>query len=350
MIKYCEEYDADIARTLPYIPYIDELNKKTILITGATGMICSAVCDILFYLNRKKNAGIKIILAGRSKKNMESRFINNVEGRDYTFINYDAANAQKLDVKADYMIHGAGNAHPALFGRQPVETMLANIVGLQSVLEAACSGRSKRVLYISSSEVYGNCMDTAWNKMPYTEEDYGYVDLLNPRAAYPSSKRAAETLCAAYIQEYGLDIVIVRPGHIYGQTITDTDSRASAQFTRKAANGENIVMKSAGDQLRSYCYVLDCASAILTVLLGGQTGEAYNISNRNCVVTIRDLAEAFAKTAGVCLTFENPSDAEQKNYNLMSNSSLNAEKLEKLGWRAQFDLEEGARRTVGLFE
>lgn len=119
--------------------------------------------------------------------------------------------------------------------------------------------QKKRLLYVSSSEVYGN----KTGNQPYKEKDYGYVDILNQRACYPSAKRAAETLCTAYGQEYGLDTVIVRPGHIYGPTITETDSRASAQFTQNAIEGEDIVMKSAGMQMRSYCYVLDCAYPIL---------------------------------------------------------------------------------------
>lgn len=117
------------------------------------------------------------------------------------------------------------------------------------------------------------------------------MDILNQRASYPSAKRASETLCIAYGIEYGVDTVIVRPGHIYGPSITESDSRASAQFTRNVVAGKDIVMKSAGTQVRSYCYTLDCASAVLTVLLNGQTGNAYNISNKNSICTISDIAQ-----------------------------------------------------------
>lgn len=349
MIRLGKRYDEDIERILPHILHVEHLRGKTVLITGATGMIGSAVCDVLLYLNRVKDANMKLLLAGRSRERMQKRFGGAIEGKDYTYVAYDATRMQSLQIQADYLIHGASNAHPALFGVQPVETMLANIAGLQSVLETARMGNSRRVLYISSSEVYGNPIGSDIHRKLYEETDYGYVDIMNPRAAYPSAKRAAETLCAAYIQEYGMDIAIVRPGHIYGQTITDSDSRASAQFTRCAVNGEDIIMKSAGDQLRSYCYVLDCASAILTVLLGGQKGEAYNISNCNSVVTIRELAEALARAAGVSVCYANPSDAEQNSYNLMKNSALCAGKLEALGWRAEFGLTEGAERTIALF-
>lgn len=175
------------------------------------------------------------------------------------------------------------------------------------------------------------------------------MDILNQRASYPSSKRAAETLCVAYADEYDVETVIVRPGHIYGPSITENDSRATAQFTRKAHNNEDIIMKSAGNQIRSYCYTLDCASAILAVLINGKNGNAYNISNKNSVVSIRDIAEAIAECAGKKVVFENSSDIEKKGYNLMNNSSLDSEKLESLGWRAVFTLEEGVKRTLQYY-
>lgn len=227
-----------------------------------------------------------------------------------------------------------------------METMLSNLIGLNCLMEMAVKNHTKRVLYISSSEVYGQKTD----RHPYSESDYGYVDILNPRAAYPSSKRAAETLCAAYGEEYGVDTVIVRPGHIYGPSITDSDDRASAQFTRDAVQGESIMMKSAGSQLRSYCYTLDCASAILTVLLNGKKGCAYNISNRDSVVSVRDVAEMLAQETGTRIEFCNPSDMEKKGYSMMENSALDAEKLEKTGWRGLYDLRTGIQKTILFFK
>lgn len=334
-------YWNDVDKVIEVIPNIKKLNGNRCLITGAAGMICSSVVEILFRLNTY-GAQIKVYLAGRSKEQMARRFAGYVEGRDYFFIGFDAVKDTRLNVDVDYIIHGAGNSNPAAFTRQPVETMLGNLMGLNSLLRMAVEKRSKRVLYISSSEVYGNKVG---NK-PYEEQDYGFIDILNPRACYPDAKRAAETLCVSYGAEYGLETVIVRPGHIYGPTITRTDSRASAQFTWNAAEGKDIIMKSAGDQIRSYCYTMDCASAIITVLLNGENGNAYNISNRNSVISIREMAKTLADYAGTKIVFETPSKAERSGYNLMLNSSLNAEKLEALGWKACFDLNEGVKRTI----
>lgn len=336
----------DIDRILEIIPGILTLKHHSIFITGASGMICSTVAELLFRLNETQNTEIKLYLAGRSRERIQKRFESFKEGWDYFFIQYDATKDMLPSLSVDYIIHGASNASPDQIRTQPVETMLANFIGLNRLLEMALETRAKRLLYISSSEVYGRKSSNA----PFEESDYGYIDILNPRSAYPSAKRATETLCSAYGAEYGVDTVIIRPGHIYGPTIRDTDDRASAQFTRAAVQGKNIVMKSAGNQLRSYCYTLDCASAILTVLLNGKAGEAYNISNHNAIVSIREVAEVLAQKAGTDVEFCDPSDEEKKGYNFMENSALDARKLEKLGWCGMFDLSKGIERTISLLK
>lgn len=344
-MRYTEDYAPDIARVLPHIKNADRLFGKRVLITGGTGLICSGVVDILHYMNTERGAGITILLAGRSEENTAKRFYNMTPGRDYVFVPFDATAPEGALPAADYVIHGASNANPAAYVKSPVETMEANLIGLNRLLKSCAAGGVRRLLYISSSEVYGQKAGSD----PYGETDYGYLDILNERASYPSAKRAAETLCVAYGTEYGLDTVIVRPGHIYGPAVTPYDNRATAQFTRNAARKEPIVMKSAGTQLRSYCYSLDCASAILAVLLNGEKSTAYNISNRNSVITISEIAKKIAAAAGMELAFANPEDAEARGYNLMSNSSLKAERLEALGWQAEFSADEGAERCLRYY-
>lgn len=344
MIKYTDSYWQDIDKTVCAIPGLAKLQKKTVLLTGATGLIGSSVADLLFHLKRTYHMEIQVLLAGRSSERIHRRFYPFKEDKDYSFLPFDATRYgdSMEDIKLDYVIDSASNANPALFDKEPVQTMLCNIVGVDSLLHNMAQSQTKRFLYISSSEVYGQKSSPE----PYKEDEYGFVDILNPRACYPVSKRAAETLCTAYAKEYGIDFVVVRPGHIYGPAITDTDARASAQFTRDVFAGKNILMKTPGQQLRSYCFSMDCASAILCVLLNGRTGEAYNISNKDSIVSIRKLAEMLAHKGNCNIEFAQASDAEQRSYNLMDNSSLNAEKLERLGWQGMFDLENGVQKTL----
>lgn len=341
-MNYSDLYWDDIRRVVEHIPNVEKLFGQKVLITGTTGLICSAVVDVLFYLNNERDAHIEVILSGRSEQRIAQRFHILEEGKDYAFLFYDTTSTELADIAADYVIHGASNADPKKMSEQPVETMLSNIIGLNTLFKhiEGC----KRLLYISSSEVYGKKVDSN----PYKEEDYHYVDILNPRASYPSSKRAAETLCAAYGKEFGKDVVVVRPGHIYGPTATASDSRASSLFPRQALAGQDIVMKSKGEQLRSYCYCLDCASAILAVLLNGESGNAYNISNKDSLVSIRQMAQSFADAGNVHILFDIPTEAEQASYNLMDNSTLDSSKIETLGWGAVFSMEEGAAHTLRI--
>jgi nucleoside-diphosphate-sugar epimerase len=257
---------------------------------------------------------------------------------------YDATKPISFDFDADFIIHGASNATPDAYVKYPVDTMLSNILGIHQLLTFAKDHGVQKTVYISSSEVYGSAKRTAAIK----EDEYGFTDILNVRSSYPMGKKAAETMCVSFAGQYGTPVSIVRPGHIYGPTATASDMRISSDFARKAAAGETLVMKSAGTQMRSYCHCLDCATAILTVLLKGECGQAYNISNKNAVINIRDMAALLAKAGGVQLVQEIPDSAAKAAFNPMDNSSLNAQRLEALGWEGVFDAEKGLSSTVHI--
>ena len=340
-----QQWLRDIDRVTAGLPELKQLAGKSVLITGAAGLICSAVVDILFRYNDLHGAGIRILAAGRWPEEMKGRFRETVNRPDFIFVKYDAARTDnRLEEHADYIIHGASNAFPGMIIKEPVETMLSNFLGMKGLLDYAKDQGTKRILYISSSEVYGLKEDAE----PFREGQYGYIDLLNPRNSYSVGKRAAETLCASYAAEYGVESVIVRPGHIYGPTASPHDNRVSSAWAYQAARGEDIVMKSDGAQIRSYCHCLDCASAMLKVLLSGQNLQAYNISNPDSIISIRQLAEYLAKAGSVALRTELPSESERKAFNPMSNSSLESGHLAGLGWRGCFGAEEGLAHTVEI--
>jgi len=337
-------YLDDLDIIIKNFPIINELQGNSILITGATGLICSAVADLLLRYNETVNEVIHVYVAGRDENRAKNRFNRYCNKPYFHFVKYDATSHNGFPFHFDYIVHGASNAAPVDFQAHQIDTMLDNFNGLYELLSYAEKHAVKSTLFISSSEVYGK-KDTL---KPFSEDEYGYVDILGPRSAYPSSKRAAETLCACFSNEKNVHTVIARPGHIYGPTAKRSDNRVSSAFAYDAADGKDLVMKSDGSQIRSYCYMLDTASAIIMVLLKGNQAEAYNISNPNSVITIREMAEMLAESAGVNTSFSPPSEEEKRAFNPMKNSSLKSEKLQKLGWKGLFDAKTGLEHTVRI--
>ena len=300
-----------------------KVKSSTTLVTGASGLIGAALCQAL-----SKSA--KVIPCSR-----------NPMGAGW--VKYDATQPIDYDFGVDVIVHAASPASPDLFVSNPVETLMANVYGLQQLLEYARRCGAKKVVYVSSSEVYGNVPP---REDGFLETDYGFVDVLNPRSSYPMGKRAAETLCASYVAEYGLDVSIVRPGHIYGPTCSEKDKRVSSAFPWLAARGLPIVMKSDGAQIRSYTHADDCAQAIIKVIECGQPGEAYNIASRCGKCSIRQMAEIVAQAGGVDLRIELPGAAEASAFNPMNNSCLDPSKLEALGWHGEISPKRGFEEAV----
>jgi len=317
----------------------DALRNRSVLVTGASGAVCSPVVDLLLFSDRN----IKVYAAGRNREKMDRRFVRWTDDPHYCFVSYDATKKNQLDFSADYVIHGASNSAPTDISSHGIETMLDNFMGTYELLNYAEIHKCQNFLYISSSEVYGRKTDPA----PFTEDEYGWVDILNPRSSYPSSKRAAETMCACFSQERHVKTTVVRPGHIYGPTAGRRDTHVADAFAYRAADGKDLVMNSAGKQLRSWCYSIDCASAILTVLVRGKEACAYNISNRSGIASIRDMAELLAGEAGVRVMVH-AVQQDSRQVNPMDNSSLNAEKLEQLGWQGLYSAATGFAHTIKI--
>lgn len=334
-------YVDDLELVLSSLPNLEELNGKSILITGASGLICSAFTDLLIYAKQKHGLSLKIYALGRDVDKLKARFGDQVES-----CFYDSLLPLELEKVVDYVVHGAGNASPELYVNNPVETMLGNIVGMNNLLKYAVKNQVKKVLYVSSSEVYGK----KESPEAFVETQYGYVDILSPRSSYPSSKRATETLLASYYKQHNVNFNTVRLGHIYGPTANAKDNKISSQFAYKSARGEDLIMLSAGTQMRSYCHCLDCASAMLTVLLKGKPAQAYNVAYEKSSITIRKMVEILAKAGNVNISFAMPSDEESKAFNPMDNSLLDNTKLRELGWQGKIGAERGLTNTVKIIK
>lgn len=337
-------YITDLETAIHHTIGIENLERKTVLITGATGTIGSFVTDMLLRYNQIADAGIHIIAAGRDTQKLRKRYRDN-EG--FEAVQYDLDNDIQFDILADYIIHAAGNAHPKAFNGDPVGTIINSLNSTYKLLEYGKKHNATRLLYVSSGEIYGQG-DVSLDE--YNESYAGYLDLQSPRSCYPIAKRATENLCASYTKQYGLETVVVRPCHTYGPSITPSDNRANVQFLRNVLDGEDIVMKSAGTQMRSYNYVADCASALLSVLTKGNTGEAYNTANPKAKCTIAQLAEIIAGKAGKQVIFAEPDSTDLANRTPITKQVLSSRKIENLGWKGAFSLEDGIDHTLRILQ
>lgn len=315
------------------------LRSKCVLVTGANGLVGSTLVDLLIAADQAYGLGLSIAVLGRDRKALDKRFSGNSQLR---VIEADVCNVSLPELKVDYIVHAASPAHPLAYSQTPVDVMKANLIGTMNMLELA-KRTGARLLFVSSGEIYGVSDDP---NSCFEESEYGYIEISNPRSCYPESKRAAETLCASYHAQYGVDTVTARLCHVYGPTITDKNSRADAQFLRNAVQGQDIVMKSPGTQVRSFCYVKDAAAGLLYILLKGVSGEAYNIANKDSVATIRRYAEILAALGGVAIRNEFPPEEEARGYSQVSRAVLDAAKLERLGWVPRYTLEQGLRETL----
>lgn len=336
-----EIYLRDVDRAIQALPDVQKLRSARILITGATGLVGAFLTDCLLALSDQNALDLRLCALCRNAARAKERF-----GERVNAIAADVSEATALP-ECDYIIHAASNAHPKAFSADPVGTMLANILGVRNLLEHLRAQGHGRLLFVSTGEIYG---DNPAIRDGFAETDFGKIDSMNPRACYPESKRAAETLCASYLSQYRVDSVVARLCYVYGPTITNENSRADAQFLRNALSKTDIIMKSAGAQVRSYCYVADAARALIAILSGGESGSAYNVANRVAVRSIREYAETLAKVAGVQVKFETPEDAEKRGYSTVSRAVQKPDRLEALGWKPLFSFEEGIEHTFRIIE
>ena len=334
MTCYQEELSNFARLDLPW----DSLSGCNILVTGATGLIGACLVKALM-LNERKDYSVYGM--GRNAKRAAGLFQDFASDASFHFIQHDVTSPLVSDIDFHFIIHAASNASPNFFSRHPVEVIKSNMNGVDNLLSYGLRHGMKRFLFVSSGEVYGES-----DGRIFTEDYSGYVDCMSPRSCYPSSKRAAETLCVSYMSEYGAGVVIARPCHTYGPDFSENDNRVYAQFIRNALRGEDIVMKSTGSQFRSWSYVVDCASAILYILLKGKNGEAYNIADEASNISIRELAEITASMVGRKVVMEVPDETERKGYNPVSKSVYSVEKLKTLGWQPATSIKDGIRKTI----
>lgn len=313
--------------TLPYS--WSKLDNKTIMISGATGFIGSFITNVFRYRNEKYNSNVRIVSLTRR---------GGVSDNTVDYLKADITKPISYAGAVDFIIHLASNTHPKQYGEDPVGTITTNVIGCDNLLKFAVEKKATFLL-ASSVEIYGQ-----GSKEPMNEHYFGYLDCNIARNGYNEAKRTCEALCQSYKQQYGVEVKIARLARVYGAD-KKLDTKAMSQFMDKAIAGEDIILKSKGNQRFSYCYIADAVSGILKVLLDGENGEAYNISDEDEGLSLGDYAEYIASLANkkVIYKIENDEAASRASYALLDFS-----KLKSLGWKPLYKVAEGLERTYKI--
>ena len=322
----------------------EKFKDTKVLITGAAGMVGSYVARTLVVLREKKGWNIDIYALVRNPGKLPADLTGELK-----VIQQSVTEPIKTDVNFDYVIHTASPASPLIMREDPVGTVAANTLGTFYTLELAAKSKAKGYLFISSREIYGQPYE---GQVEFTEETYGFVDPLSPRSCYPEGKKAAETMCASFAQQYGLDAKVARLAHTYGPGMSIDDGRVQADFLRDVVNYRDIVMKSEGKPVRTYTYISDAVAALFYILLKAPD-MAYNISSPESTVSIRQLAETLVETfadRNIKLVIDIPKSTGNTGAAPFTLGVLNSDKLQALGWKPEYSLSEGFKRTVEYLE
>ena len=328
----------------------EKLKNKSIMVTGGGGFIGHYLIKSLLHINKKHNLDLSVICVARKIDSVNHRLIEYLEEKNFKVILHDISNPLPNDFpNANFIIHAASQASPKFYGVDPIGTLSANSIGTLNLLNHALKIKSDKFLFISSAEVYGDPINP---ESPISEKDYSYLDPINIRACYAESKRIGETMSVAWGNQHDIYTNIVRPFHTYGPGLSLNDGRVFADFVSDIVNNRDITLKSDGNAKRTFCYIGDTITGILTVLLSGKKNEAYNIGNPDTEITIKDLAtilvNLFPKKE-LKVKFE----IKPQNINYLKSPILRCcpsiVKLKKLGWKPKCNLHSALIKTIKYY-
>lgn len=337
--------DKDLQQLLASDLEFNKFKDTNFLITGATGLIGSLLIKSILFLNNEKDLNVKVYAIVRNLEKAKGVFGELYNNERLAFITANL-NIDSIDVKdkIDYIVHAAAVTRSKILVEKPVEAMETAINGTKKMLEVAKRDRVRKMVYISSMEIYGK-VDSSKKA---AELDLGYVDLTNVRSGYPESKRMCELMCNAYASEYRVNVTSARLAQTFGAGILPNENRVFAQFAKSAIDDRDIVLHTEGISEGNYVYTMDAIEAILLLLLKGKNGEAYNVSNPNNHITIKGMAELvaqnFSKDSKVIIDI--PDDSKKYGYAPETHLWLDATKLESLGWNPKNNLTESYAKLI----
>ena len=327
----------------------ERLAGKTVVVTGAAGMLATYLVETLLAANGRLSAPCTVIGTVRSLDSARVRFVHHRDNPFLRLMAHDVTRPLELEGPADFIFHAASPASATHFATDPVGTVLANTLGTQHMLELARRKASEGLVFFSSGEVYGPPLKSG----PRREGDYGAVDPASVRSCYGESKRLAETMCVAFSHQYGVPAFIVRISHTYGPGLRLDDGRVFSDFVADIVNRRDIVIRSDGLARRPFLYLADATEGYLTVLFKGQTAAPYNLANEDARASIRELADilvgAFPERNLKVVMGPQRQDASPARGSA-HHAWPDTSRLRALGWQPRTGIAEGFKRTVQSVE
>lgn len=332
---------SELCRYCHAVDYSNAFKNASFLVTGATGMIGTGIIKWLLYLNLLYDANITIYASSRNLHLLETKSYD-------SYVKYVEFGNEIIlkDKRIDYIIHAAAPTDKNYYVKKPVETFRTIVDATENILELARICHSSMV-YLSSIEVYASPNQ----EEPISESYVGAVDSLNLRSSYPIGKKGAEFLYYAYATEYDVDVKIARLSSVQGLFQKYDDSKIYSELLRCLAEGKDMVMKSNGLTTKSFIYTLDAVSGLFVLLLKGEKGQAYNITNPDTVMSMKDLTlhlfEIFNNKLKLVFDIN---DKDSIAFLATMQCIQNVEKISKLGWCCLTGLDDIYRIDLKRFE
>lgn len=267
-------------------PLWPRLSGARIFMTGGTGFIGRWMLEALV----RSGTDAEVTLLSRNPSGFEAR-APHLAGR-FRFVTGEIDSFTVPAGNFTHVIHGATDASAELNANDPRRMFDTIVAGTRRSLDLAVERKAQRFLFMSSGAVYGV---QPWEETHVAEDWRGGPDIRDPKSAYGEGKRAAETLCAIYGKQFGLDVVTSRIFALLGPLLTLDIHFAAGNFIRDAMEGRTIRVQSAGTAVRSYLYAADLTIWMWTLLLAAQPGTVYNVGSEEAV----SIAELARRTAAV---------------------------------------------------
>ncbi|MDG2960982.1 NAD(P)-dependent oxidoreductase [Bisgaard Taxon 10/6] len=322
-------------------------NNKTILVTGATGLVGSLIVKSILYANQELNSNISVVASVRNIEKANLIFSDFKHSEHLFFAKADLLQLLDFEQKVDFIIHTVSITASKEMVDNPTGVLLTAFESTKQLLEYMKLNPECRMVYISSMEYYGQLFDDH----NVTEEKLGYIDMSKPRSSYPESKRICEMLCNSYASQYNLNVCSARLAQTFGAGVPFSDNRVFAQFAKSAMNKTNIILHTTGKSEGNYCYTADAVYGIFILLEKGVRGQSYNVANSHS--SILDMANMVAEKIAnnqikveVCI----PENAASLGYAPEVRMKLNSDKLKALGWSPLISLENMFKRMIISWE